>query len=133
MKLEFLNDISAGGEFNGVVTDQLIRLYDFDQNEACQFRDNIIRKIMLDAAPISLASMDFIHSINCRLTLEVTPESIGIISADNYQFFCRLTKGEYENMIRLLEPFCAGNLDAYQWLYDIDTPIEFLFSPGGGW
>jgi hypothetical protein len=133
MKLEFLNDISAGGEFNGVVTEQLIRLYDFDQNEACQFRDTIVRKVMLAAAPIPLASMDFIHSINCLLTLEVAPESIGIISDDNYQFFCRLTREGYENMILLLEPFCAGNLDGYQWLYDIDTPIEFLFSPGGGW
>ena len=36
-------------------------------------------------------------------------------------------------MIMLLEPFSQNDNLGYQWLYDLDTKIEFLFSPKGTW
>jgi len=36
-------------------------------------------------------------------------------------------------MIYLLEPFCEKEESGYQWLYDVITPIELLFSSNGDW
>jgi hypothetical protein len=36
-------------------------------------------------------------------------------------------------MISLLDPFCIKDRKGYQYLYDIDNPIDFLFSPAGSW
>jgi hypothetical protein len=33
-------------------------------------------------------------------------------------------------MLELIEPF-TKHAQGYQWLYDLDTPVEFLFSPNG--
>jgi hypothetical protein len=77
--------------------------------------------------------MDYIEAINCTLTLRISALDLGIKSNDKSIFFCDLTKESYEDMTKLIEPFCNNDLGGYQWLYDIDTPIEFLFSPGGEW
>jgi hypothetical protein len=36
-------------------------------------------------------------------------------------------------MVALLDPFCNKETKGYQWLYDIDSDIDFLFSPAGTW
>jgi hypothetical protein len=38
-------------------------------------------------------------------------------------------------MVSLIEPFCLRDLSSYQWLYEVDTEIDLLFSPSakGGW
>lgn len=133
MKLEFLDDISNGGQFNGVVTDQLVRLYDFDQIQADNFRKTIQQTLIENSRPLDLNAIDFITAINCKLTLRISDIDLGIKSNDNLTFFCDLTIKGYENMTNLIEPFCKKDTNGYQWLYDIDTPIEFLFSPGGQW
>ena len=133
MKLEFLDDISNGGQFSGVVTDQLVRLYDFDQIQADNFRKAIQQTLIENGRPLNLIEVDFIKAVNCNLTLRISEIDLGIKSNDNSNFFCDLTINGYENMINLIEPFCKKGNDGYQWLYDIDTPIEFLFSPGGQW
>ena len=47
MKLEFLDDISDGGKFKDVVSNQLVRLYDFDKLQANKFRQ-LIQSILID-------------------------------------------------------------------------------------
>ncbi len=127
MKLEFLEDISKGGQFNGVVTDQLVRLYDFDQIQANNFRKIIQQTLIENGRPLKLSEVDYIEAINCNLTLRVSEIELGIKNKDNSTFFCDLKTNGYENMINLIEPFCKNDNDGYQWLYDIDTPIEFYF------
>jgi hypothetical protein len=39
MKLEFLDDISKGGQFKDVISDKLIRLFDFNSEEARKFQN----------------------------------------------------------------------------------------------
>ncbi|MGF1565023.1 MAG: hypothetical protein ACFCUH_06625 [Flavobacteriales bacterium] len=133
MKLEYLDDISNGGQFNEVVSDQLVRLYDFDQIQADNFRKAIQQTLIANGRPLNLNEVDFIEAVNCNLTLRISEIDLGIKSNDNSTFFCDLTTSGYENMINLIEPFCKKDNNGYQWLYDIDTPIEFLFSPGGQW
>ena len=133
MKLEFLDDISNGGEYKVVVTDQLVRLYDFDHIEAENFRKAIQQTLIDNGRQLNLNEIVFIEAINCNLTLRITAVDVGINSKDNSTFFCDLTKNGYINMMNLLEPFCKKDSSGYQWLYDINTPIEFLFSSGGKW
>jgi hypothetical protein len=133
MKLEFLDDISNGGKFAGVVTDQLVRLYNFDKLQAGKLRQTIQREIIEKNVTLNLSKLEFIETINCSLILRLANIEIGITTCDKINYCCELTKGGYQNMVDLLEPFCIQNRSGYQWLYDIDTPIGFLFSPNGDW
>ena len=133
MKLEYLDNISDGGKYSGVVTDQLVRLYDFDKTQAKEFYEAIRLKIIDNGKSIDLAGLNFIELLNCNLTLRLTNQDTGITTIDKKNFFCDLTKTGYENMLYLLEPFCNDDANGYQWMYDIDNDIEFLFSPGGTW
>lgn len=52
---------------------------------------------------------------------------------DKVNFECALTISLYREMIQLIEPFEQGEVGGYQWLYDLDCPIDLLFSPDGTW
>ena len=125
MKLEYLGVID---EYD----DEIIRLYDFDSREAIKFR-SVIHSALLDKKhELDLGSVDFITPLNCSLKLRISAEDIGITSADKQHFYCDLTYAGYQQMVELLVPFCEDSR-GYQWLYNLDNPIEFLFSPGGWW
>lgn len=133
MKLEFLHDISDGGIYKEIETDELVRLFDFGKDEAAQLRSLIQSVVIEQGNPLDLGSLDFIDSINCNLTLRIGDEEIGIVTEDYTNFYCDLPKAAYQNMIALINPFTEKNSRGYQWLYDIDNPIDFLFAPGGSW
>lgn len=143
MKLEYIKDINGYDE-------HAIRLSDFDSAQANKFRDVINGLIAANTnqthvkvlpvgedlgeapkTPVELTSHDFIELLNIKLTLRVAEEDLGITTTDYVDFFCDLTIDSYKNIAMLLEPFCRKESRGYQWLYDIDTPIGFLFSAGG--
>ena len=126
MRLEFLQNIN---EFE----EHAVRLSDFDSAQAEKFRQIINNLIMDHKIPVDLTTFDFIEPVRCRLVLRVSEEDIGIETTDKRDFFCDLTLESYKNMSKLLEPFCNRESKGYQWLYDVDTPIDFLFSSGGKW
>ena len=132
MKLEYLDDISDGGKYQHVVTDQLIRLYDFDTVQATLFQQAIKYKLIEKSEPLILNNLEFIEAINCTLTLKIAGEGKGIEKRSNNNFVCLLTKDDYNEMVNLIEPYLT-RLSGYQWLYDKDNGIDFLFSPGGSW
>lgn len=78
-------------------------------------------------------TLDFIQSINCNLILQLSETDDGITTFDNKNFVCSLTTEKYKEMLLLMEPFCDKDVYGYQWLYDLDTAIDLLFSPGGSW
>ena len=123
MKLEFLKNINGYGE-------HAVRLSDFNSSQAVTFREAIDRLIADSQNPIDLISLEFIQSINCNLILRTSIEDIGMSTEDNRNFFCDLSITTYQTISGLLEPFCRKESKGYQWLYDIDTPIGFLFSAG---
>ena len=133
MKIEFLDDISDGGRFPDADPNQLVRLYDFDSLQAAILRQTIQKVIIESNKKIDLTTLDFIQAINCNLTLHISDTDKGITTSDNKNFVCNLTIEKYKEMIYLMEPFCDKETNGYQWLYDLDTPIDFLFSPGGSW
>ena len=134
MKLDFIEDFNRGQYLEPQpVQDHLVRLFDFDKLQADRLRQTIQATIIEKGKPLDLTKVDFIETINCNLTLRIAEIDVGITTVDKRNFFCDLTISGYENMIYLLEPFCEKGSNGYQWLYDIDTPIELLFSPGGTW
>jgi len=126
MQLDFIENINAYEE-------SVVRLYDFDKAQAIQFRDLIQHGIVDNKFKLNLSSFDFIEARNCNLIMGIGNDDEGIISADNETFYCILSLESYKKMILLLEPFCQKETKAYQYLYEVDTPIDLLFAPAGTW
>lgn len=123
MRLEFIKNINGYEE-------HAIRLSDFTSSQAVMFFGTLDRLIRHSETPIDLTALDFIQPVNCNLTLRASAEDVGISSPDDKNFFCDLTPGTYKAISGLVQPFCRKESKGYQWLYDIDTPIGFLFSAG---
>ncbi len=126
MKLDYISNYNKYG-------DHVVRLYDFDTVHANKFRNSIQHTVITNKQSLDLATIDFIERRNCQLVLRIAETDEGIVTADNINFFCDLTPAGYEQMVSLLEPFCKKATKGYQWLYDIDNPTDFLFSPAGTW
>lgn len=124
MKLEFLDNVNEYG-------DQVIRLYNFDKAEAIKFRDAIKKTVIDSNLSLDLSTLDFIEHINCKLILHISETDEGILTMDNKTFFCDLTIDGYKRMVQLIEPFCIKESKSFVMLYDIDTQVDFLFSPYG--
>jgi hypothetical protein len=121
LKLEFLENVNEYDE-------HIIKLSDFDSAQAIQFRDWISHLITGKEKYLNITTLDFIKPINCKVILRVAEEDLGIWTTDKEHFICDLTIEGYKNIIKLIEPFCKRESKGYQYLYDLDTPIDFLFS-----
>jgi hypothetical protein len=114
--------------------DSILRIFDFDSSEACQFR-GVLSKLASGAiSEINLSDLPFVTSIGgCRLILKAGTRDKGVIHVSTTIFECTLTRLTWDNAEGLVEPFCGENLSGYQWLYNMDTDIQLLFSPNGDW
>lgn len=126
MELDFIENVN---EFD----ESVVRLYNFDKSEATLFRDLIKSTIIERNIRLDLSKIDFIENRNCNLILGLFKSDEGMLSVDNKTFYCALTLENYKNMLTLIEPFCNKDTKSHQYLYDIDNPIDFLFSPAGTW
>jgi hypothetical protein len=126
MTLDYIHNINSSGE-------HIIRLYNFNQKQSGLFQQLIKAFILRPETSLDLTTIAFIHPRNCTLMLRIAEENLGIHTQNKTDFFCDLTLAGYEQMVLLLEPFCQKETKAYQWLYDLDNPIDFLFSPAGTW
>ncbi|MDG1147719.1 MAG: hypothetical protein P8N52_05375 [Crocinitomicaceae bacterium] len=126
MKLDYIDELNGFG-------DNMVRLFDFDMAESILFRDALINFISSDSIYLKLADLEFVEPRNCTLVLFKSNEDEGIISEDDENFFCALTVEKYQNMIQLLAPFCKKETKGYQFLYEVDSLTDFLFSPAGTW
>lgn len=123
MKLKFLENINEYEE-------HAIRLNDFDKSQAGLFLQILSGLVNTKINTIELSDYEFIEPVNCSLTLRISETDEGIVTDDFKQFYCDLTTEGYKEMIKLIEPFCIKETDAYRILYDLDNPIEFIFSAG---
>jgi hypothetical protein len=123
MKLKFLKNINEYDE-------HAIRLNDFDKSQAAMFLQILIELASTEKPVINLSEYEFIEPVNCELILRISQTDEGITTDDNKHFFCDLTLEAYAEMIKLIEPFCIKETDAYRILYDLDNPIDFIFSGG---
>jgi hypothetical protein len=126
VELDYNDNINEFGE-------NVVRLYNFDKTQATKFRALIEETIISRKEKLDLSKIDFIETRNCNLILGAFRVDEGILTEDNKNFYCVLTIKSYENMLKLLDPFCKKNTKSHQYLYDIDNPTDFLFSPAGSW
>lgn len=122
MEIDYLENID-GHEQN------IVRLYNFNKTEAILFRDLLIDTVIIKKQKLNLAEVDFITPRNCNLIFGLFKTDEGILTKDNETFFCVLTLKGFTNMIKLIEPFCKKESRGFQYLYDIDNPIDLLFCP----
>lgn len=129
MKIEYLSDTNPAHP-----KDAILRAFDFDSSEACEFRDVLRRLSDGSLSEILLNDLPFFTAVGgCHLVLKVGSRDEGIIAKSGNDFECILKKNTWEDAVCLVEPFCEEDLSGYQWLYDLNTDIEFLFSPNGNW
>jgi len=126
MELDYIDKINAYG-------DNLVRLYNFDRHEALRFRQLISETIIVRNESLDLSQVGFIQRRNCNLILRISDTDTGITKKGSRKFFCDLTIESYRHMLTLLQSFCEKDTTAYQYLYDIDSHTDFLFSPAGTW
>jgi len=126
MELDYIENINEYG-------DNVVRLYNFDKSQAIKFRELIKDIIVNRKQKLDLSQVGFIENRNCNLILGLFKTDEGILSSDNKSFYCALTLESYHTMLKLLESFCEKETKGYQYLYDIDNPTDFLFSPAGTW
>jgi hypothetical protein len=123
MKLDYIADLNEYG-------DDVVRLFDFDRFQSVKFRELIEGFVVSGEKELDLATVDFIEPNNCNLILRIADEDEGIITDNKINFYCDLTLDGYKQMLLLLEPFCKRETTGFQYLYDIDSPTDFLFAPG---
>lgn len=126
MQLDYTGEINEHGE-------DIVRLYDSNMEETLLLAQAIQQTLVENRKELQLYTLEFIESRNCYLTLRLADNDVGILTKDHINFYCFLSIEGYKQMLKLLEPFCKKETKAHQWLYDIDTPTDFLYSPAGTW
>jgi hypothetical protein len=126
MTLDFIPHINNFG-------DNLVRLYDFDKNEALEFAKVLKKTIIDDFQVLDLSKVEFIKKKDINLILRLAYENEGIRSNDLKTFYCDLTLEGYIEMFRLIKPFCLKDTRSHEYLYDVDSNTDLLFSPMGTW
>lgn len=128
MKLEFLR--------SGSPDCPLIRLYEFDVEQARRFRQIALRLANGDHQAVALHAEPGIDSIaGCELTLREGQRDFGVMELAEMKFECVLTKRGWLNVAGLIEPFCRSECPGYQWLTRLTRrgKISLLLSHNGRW
>lgn len=122
MELDFIENIDDHDQ-------SIVRLYNFNKKEAIKFRDLLKEVVIAKKQKLDLSQVEFITPRNCNLIFGLFKTDEGILTKDNETFFCILTLDGFKKMIQLLAPFCKKESKGYQYLYEIDNPIDLLFCP----
>lgn len=133
MKLEWINDIYEESEMEGMEFEEIVRFFDFTMQEADLLSKAIQYFVLEKKENLDVTRLTFVEALNCNLIFVLASEDIGIEYIEKTGFVCGLTVSGYEKMLKLMEPFTKRDLKSYQWLYDLDTPVDLLFSPKGSW
>jgi hypothetical protein len=125
MKLEYVPE--------GSVDCPLIRLYEFDRDQAIALKSVLVR-LRNGEQQIQLHNEPFIEAVgDCKLTLKDSVRDLGIVLKGT-EFECSLTSEAWDDLVCWVEPFCNSDRSSYQWL---PTPggrkINLLLSRNGQW
>ena len=120
MEVDFIENIDDHDQ-------SIVRLYNFNKKEAIKFRDLLKETVIDKKQKLDVSQVDFITPRNCNLIFGLFKSDEGILTKDNKTFFCILTIEGFIKMVQLIEPFCKKESKGYQYLYDIDNPIDLLF------
>jgi hypothetical protein len=113
--------------------DELIRLFSFDAEEAAALMTVVSDWLRDPSAPLQVDTLPFVTRVNCAVRFELAPKDDGIQELSPYTYVCRMTVDSFKAMLELMSPFAKGGSVGHQWLHDMDTPIDLLFSRNGSW
>ena len=82
---------------------------------------------------IVLSEQTYICYKEVRLELRLSNKDYGISRENEMSFVCNLSTSAYKNAINLIEQLLRNEMNGFQWLYDIDIPVEFLVSKDAKW
>ena len=129
MKLEYLRETDPEDPRRSIV-----RLYDFKPSEVLKLIEVLRRLSKRRNPPVRLDQMSFIEPIGgCCLLLKCGDSDRGISDLGNNYLECELREESWETAAQRAELLVAAEAGAFNWLYDVDAPTEFLLSLDGGW
>lgn len=126
--------ISIIREYNpNHLEDQIICLNEFDNNDLIG-----LKKSLLDVSNnkvVILSEQQFVSVSDYKLILELSNRNDGLKELSKNVYRCSLLKSEYQRIIEKIDLFVNQEYDenSYLWLYDMDTPIDFLLSKNCKW
>lgn len=123
MKLEHLEDISGGRKHGDVISNNLIRHYDFDCIEVQTLQQLIQLNILEEKGNLDLSEVNFTEGINYKLILKISDSNSGITFVKKDQFKCLMNIDSYNHMVLIMQPFVENDLDGFNWL---DEQIDKL-------
>ena len=125
MKIEFLK--------SGSPDCPLIRLYEFDVNEAYNLRRVALQLARGKQQPVALHDEPGVLPIaDCQLTLRRGEKDRGVNQVAPLKFEWMLTNEGWRNVAGLIRPFSRGEALGFQWLSEIGK-IAVLLSRDGSW
>ena len=80
-----------------------------------------------------LSEEKFIQKTAVVLDFVISTNDNGIIQLGKKKFSCQLTRGAYREMEYIVKELLKNKLEGFQWLYDLDTSIDFLLSKDAKW
>lgn len=126
MKIKLFEDISIIYK-----DDKIVCLYDFSRDDIDNFI-LFIHEIINNETIKALDTEPFIIGPTIRLLFKKGSKDIGIKKDTNY-YICELRKKTFIEMITLIDDLRNKNFDGFQWLYNLNTPIDFLLSNNCTW
>jgi len=131
MKLEYL-DATGGGEYPNASPANLIRLSEFSDAEKHELIKDIQETIILQKQPLQLHRLNYIHPVNCSVTLQVSDNDDCLtLTGPGNAFTCFLSISSFREMIKIMKHVDDG----HNWLTPgeyLDEPA-FLISKWGSW
>lgn len=111
--------------------DKIICLSHFSKTELQLLIQSL--KDVLKGTVIVLSEQAYIYYKEVRLELKLSNIDYGISQKSEMSFVCNLSTSGYKNAINLIQHLLQNKMNGFQWLYDIDTSIEFLLSKDAKW
>ena len=120
-------------EFLAGARPPLMRLYNFTCEEACHLIKVFDSLANGDANTIALDREATIETIGgCQLALSAGTRDKGMQVKGVAAFECILTRRSWEDIARLIDPFCTSESSGFHWLTD-KGDASLLLSQDGDW
>ena len=111
--------------------DKIICLSHFTKEDLLLF-ENVLEN-MQQRNFCRVSEEKFIQKTDVVLDFVISTNDNGIIQLGKKNFSCQLTRGAYREMEYIVKELLKNKLEGFQWLYNLDTSIDYLLSKDAKW
>lgn len=114
--------------------DKIVRLWDYSKSDLECFSQSI-NAIIKDSCELLISDATYITKSEITLLLKVGDTDLGIIPVIEGEqiYHCILKVESFIAMHEMITNIVRSDLKGFQWLYDLNTNIDLLFSKSGIW